>query len=1281
MDHPLSTDRWRRIEELFEAALDRDPDERAAFLDGACGDPELRREVAALLAADSKAERFLDAPAHGAELVKDLAATTSFPGEIAGQNEEPTPARGALAPGTLLAGRFRIRRFIDAGGMGEVYEALDVEIDERLALKTIRPEMAGQADVLKRLRREVRLAHRVTHPAVCRTFDLFRHEADASGPSLTFLTMELLEGETLARRIRRLGRLTPQEALSLAEQIAAGLAAAHEQGIVHRDLKSSNVILTPAAAGARAVVTDFGLARPGGDRPGQTVTQSGNVLGTPAFMAPEQLMGGEITPAADVYAFGVLMFEMLTGHLPFEDDNPVVVGLRRLQEAPPSPRLWVDDLDPRWESAILGCLEREPDQRFASPTEAVAGLRGTGETPAAWSANSAPAAQAGSTAQSRPAARDIATGPPPAAPPAAAQLQRRLALVLGIVLASAGLIYAFWDRGKDPSARPVERRSIALLGFQNLAGDTEKDWLSTALSEMLMMELATGGELVAVPGENVARMKLELDVAASPSLARDTLGRICDYLDADMVVLGSYFAAGGDLRLDLRLEDAGASRPRVLLTEEGPESEILDLVARTGQRLRASLELAESAAAVSGTRAALSETAPAARLYAEGLDRLRRFDALGARQKLTEAAAKAPESPLVHSALASAHAMLGYEAQAASAAERAYELAAELGWEEELMVEGRFRRATHDWDRAVEIHRALYSFQPSNLEHGLQLADVLTLAGRGAEAFTTLEPLRRLTPPARLDPRIDRAEAQAAAAVADYRRSQAAAARSAARAEELGARWLVAHARRLEGEAWWRLGEPHRAKEALAESERLFTELGDRSGFADTLVLLANVAEYQGELEAAGELYERALDLHRAIGNQTGVMTVLDNLGFLRRRQDAPDKARDLHEDALSIAREIGQKGAAARALGNLGVLDYREGALDRAAERYHEALAISRETGNREQELNMVMNLGLVRRARGDLDAARSRYLDALAIAREIGDKRSTSRLLVNLGVVLRRLGKLEDAGERYRESLELAREIGDPHLLARRWGNLAFLLHQRGDLEGAQEAYAESLAIHGRIDQPSSRAVVLHDQARLLLSRGEVEAARRGFEEAEALNRELGLTRRLPAGRRELARLALATGNSSLGERLARQAAADLASQGGDDELEAWIVVARALEADGRRSESRDLLAGLEERLASCQDLGIRLRMELAAARVAADPEDALRRLEVLREQATSAGFGEIVLEVRLARAEIDLALGRTAEGRQRLSSLASESEVGGFGLIAARAAQFLALSDGRG
>jgi serine/threonine protein kinase len=281
----------------------------------------------------------------------------------------------AMTPGERVGGRYRIVRFVGSGGMGAVYEAMDEELGEPVALKTLHERFATDPHAILRLKREALLARRITHPNACRIFDV-GYDAPASDdstrPPRIFLTMELLRGETLRQRLRR-GRLTMNEARPLIEQMVAALGAAHANRIIHRDFKSDNVILVESQAGTRAVVTDFGLARAIlGDE--TRLSRSGALIGTPAYMAPEQILAGPIDTSVDIYALGVVMFEMLTGELPFGSSPSPSPIKERLTGRPPSPRALAPDLSASWERVVTRCLEPEPGNRFARVDQLVAAL-------------------------------------------------------------------------------------------------------------------------------------------------------------------------------------------------------------------------------------------------------------------------------------------------------------------------------------------------------------------------------------------------------------------------------------------------------------------------------------------------------------------------------------------------------------------------------------------------------------------------------------------------------------------------------------------------------------------------------------------------------------------------------------------------------------------------------------------------------------------------------------------------------------------------------------------
>jgi TOMM system kinase/cyclase fusion protein len=306
--------------------------------------------------------------------------------------EKRPSGESVFQTGDVVAFRFRIVRYLARGGMGELYEAEDLELHERVALKTILSTIADDERSVLLFKREVHLARQVTHANVCRIYDVFRHRlpeaADGSAHEVVFLAMELLHGETLADKLQREGRLQTTDILPIARQMAAGLAAAHRAGVVHRDFKSHNVMLVKPDSSEqemRVVITDFGLARRSAHDESTSfslsLAETGEISGTPAYMAPEQVEGDAVTPATDVYAFGVVLYELVTGVWPFVAETPIRMAVKRLHEPPPSPRVHVPDVNPRWEATILRCLARQPADRFASASDVVSALEGAPASP------------------------------------------------------------------------------------------------------------------------------------------------------------------------------------------------------------------------------------------------------------------------------------------------------------------------------------------------------------------------------------------------------------------------------------------------------------------------------------------------------------------------------------------------------------------------------------------------------------------------------------------------------------------------------------------------------------------------------------------------------------------------------------------------------------------------------------------------------------------------------------------------------------------------------------
>ena len=286
------------------------------------------------------------------------------------------PQSGGFSPGTVLIERYRIVALLGRGGMGEVYRAEDLKLGNVVALKFLPASLQNDAAALAGFHAEVRNARQVSHPNVCRVYDI----GEVNGQH--FLTMEYIDGEDLSSLLRRIGRLPPDKALETAHQICAGLAAAHDCGLLHRDLKPANIMLDGRG---RVRITDFGLALSSDDATGRSET-----AGTPAYMAPEQIGKGEASVRSDIYSLGLVFYELFTGHLPYQANTAVEWRRAHLESSPKTPSSVVKDIDPAVESAILRCLQKDPAKRPSSVRQVAAAFPGGDPLAAALAAGETP---------------------------------------------------------------------------------------------------------------------------------------------------------------------------------------------------------------------------------------------------------------------------------------------------------------------------------------------------------------------------------------------------------------------------------------------------------------------------------------------------------------------------------------------------------------------------------------------------------------------------------------------------------------------------------------------------------------------------------------------------------------------------------------------------------------------------------------------------------------------------------------------------------------------------
>lgn len=1014
------------------------------FLDTESGVNAAIRKIRQVLKDDPERPRFVQTvTGRGYRFVAPVEERSLPPAQTV-----PVPERGT--PTEHLVGKkvshYRVLQFLGGGGMGVVYKAKDLKLGRQVALKFLPSELASDPKAFERFECEARAASALDHPNICSIYELGEHEGQP------FIVMQLLEGQTLREWIEKAASDSTRlkQLLELAVQILEGLGAAHDKGIIHRDIKPANIFITNRG---QAKILDFGVSKflddieigeakhEGSLKSGATNTNDAHLthtdvsIGTPSYLSPEQIRHEKLDARTDLFSFGLVLYEMATGQQAFSGDTVTVIRDAVLNLLPLPARQVFPDVPVGLETVIGKSLEKNRDLRYQSAHEMRVDLMGLSGVPLE------------AQTRSRRALTWVAAG--------------LVFFILVLVAFDAGGIRRrFFARAPSgESTAPFKTRtSVAVLGFRNLSGKQDQAWISTALSEMLSSDLSAGQQLRVIPSEDVARMKLDLNLPAADNYSRDTLRTIRNHLGSDIVVLGSYLAmgkdAGGRVRIDLQLQDARQGETIGVIQSDGTEAELAELVSRGGDGLRQKLGVAHATAEdARRVSASVPSNPEAARLYAEGLAKLHDYDALAARDLLERAISLDAKHALSHSALAEAWSALGYDAKAESEAKIALDLSADLPRDQSLSIEGRSHEYARDLPGAIEIYKTLRNFFPDDLDYALRLASVQTKADLGKDALQTISRARQLRKPESEDARIDLVEANAAESLGDFSAAQRAAAVAARKAQERGLRLLLAQAKELEAWTWERLGDLDKAT----------LEMGE------------------------------ARDLAEAVQNQRLLGLTLKQLGVIDEDKGEYEKARISHKNALAIFQRIGQQRQMARTLEALGNIDYEQERLAEAKRYYEGALRIDREIAAPPGSIGSDLgNIANVLDGSGDLVGATKMQEQSLQGFREAGDKRGESDVLLNLGNVLVERGEMALAKEKYDQAMSIAREIGYKHVESSIWNALVDVHLAQDRLQDARAAAQRAIAIRQESQEKAN------------VARGQVQLARVALEEGKAAESE---------------------------------------------------------------------------------------------------------------------------------------------------------------------------------
>ncbi|MCJ7589027.1 MAG: protein kinase [Candidatus Aminicenantes bacterium] len=464
-----------------------------------------------------------------------------------------------FARGTLFAGRYEIIEELGAGGMGAVYRAHDTKLNEEVALKLIRPEIAADKRTVERFRNEIRIARKISHPNVCRTHDL-----GEEGKTL-YLTMEYVRGEDLKSLIHRTKTLSVGTTLAITRQIAEGLGEAHKQGITHRDLKPANVMIDKDG---QAKIMDFGIAR---SLHGAGTTAEGAIIGTPEYMSPEQVEGKPADGRADLYALGIILFEMVTGRVPFEGETAFSIANKHKSELPPVPKKLAPQIPEGLSRLILRCLEKDRAKRYQTTEELISDL-GMVE-------DALPTAERLAPRRKTITHREVMV-----------TFSLRKLLVPGLIALAVVVIGAasfFTLRKSGPGLDPD---LVAVAVFENQTGDASLDPLGRMASDWISQGLSQIGGLKVVPTMSVPQLSPMAKPGEKTSPALSPLQFLAEQTGAGMVVSGTYYLAGGEIQfLSSIMDTRNRKLIRSLEPVKGSLADRMDVIEKLRQLIMGAL--------------------------------------------------------------------------------------------------------------------------------------------------------------------------------------------------------------------------------------------------------------------------------------------------------------------------------------------------------------------------------------------------------------------------------------------------------------------------------------------------------------------------------------------------------------------------------------------------------------------------------------------------------------------------------------------------------------------
>jgi len=969
-----------------------------------------------------------------------------------------------LEPGVVLGGRYEILKLLGEGGMGAVYKAQDRELDRPVALKLIRAEMASSPSILARFKQELLLSRQVTHKNVVRIYDL----GDADG--VKFITMEFVEGRDLRSLIHEKQKFSPEEAVEVIQQVCQALEAAHSVGVIHRDLKPQNIMRENTG---RILVMDFGLAR---TIAGDGMTQVGALVGTMEYMSPEQALAKDLDQRSDLFTVGLILYELLTGKMPFRADSVLASLIKRTQER----AVPVSDHDATIPGALSGivskCLERDANLRYQSAAEILRDLE-------AWQGKRA-GATLGFHANVKPWGQTV---PWP--------LLTGIATVL--VLAAVGFIFRA-SIFSSPASKPGQVQSLAILPFRNASGDSSLDWLGSSFADMLSTDIGESAQLRTVTPSNLHQILTDLRVSPETQLDPATIRRVADFSNAQRVVSGQYAKFGDQIRIDATLQDLKSDSSVPLKIEIPNEKGIPSAIDTLAESIRQKLALPSNV--LKELKASSfqpdSTSVEALRDYDTGIGFVREGRNLDAQQQL-EAATKADANfALAFSRLGQVYSKLGYDDQAEQAAQRAVVLSENLPEAEKYLISAIRSQVVKNYPDAIKAYETLAKASPDNYDVEVALAGLYQDSGDLVRAREYYQKILSANPKdvgATLDlARIDIKSGDAQGSFDPLNRAYS----LAVQVENQEQKATSLH---LMGVAYRMLNKPQEVVREETDALAIWRQIGQKRGLAFSLNEMAKAQEALGKNKDALANFQEALQIRREIGDKRGLGDTLIELGNFYDAAGDHDQGLKMYKEALQMERDVGSEALQAVCLNNIGGVYSEKGQYDDALTYFQQALQLREKSKAPQDIVDAVHNLGDTSANMGQYDQAISYYLRAIDLRRQMNDQRGAAIESESLGIIFDYEGRFGAAVKSEQDALKTLRETNDQS----EWMPLmmdasaeALILAGRGD--EAKDDVDEALKLSRELKNDSVMAEAFGVQGDDFFYRGEFKAAQSSDEQA---------------------------------------------------------------------------------------------------------------------------------------------------------------------------------------